>query len=177
MRSGARPARKPERPLASRRDLRDSLSTVGQTDGPHSISLEFVDGGGIPVTPSNVILPLIDNRPCVAVVDELTLDGATADPVRGYLPHAALNMDPVTIDFTASQPHNDAGYSFGLIKGRTASPARAVRWHCRRPHSPFRSKRRWAAALPGGDRDQRGDQPSRYDRSAQVPFALAPAGS
>lgn len=162
-------------------NLGDLLSTAALTFAQPTLEIEFVNAGGGKVVTSNVIKPLIDNFPCVASLSQATLDGNTADPTCGFLPYATINADPVTIAYTASQPHDHATYSFTLIKGVNVMqsvsgnvpgpgsdtiPLNALMGKCIVAGCAA-SLYVAATAINGWDRQ------SEYDRSAQEAFAVA----
>lgn len=163
-------------------NLGDLLSTAALGYGQASIELEFTTATGALVRNSNTIKPLIDNAPCVASLSEASLDGKTADPVCGFLPYMALNSDPVTIPYSATQPHNHATYSFELWKGvnvvQSASGAVPSPTSDTIPLTTLMGTCRVAGcavdlyvaatAINGWDRQ------SEYDRSAEEAFAIAP---
>jgi DNA-binding beta-propeller fold protein YncE len=164
-------------------NLGDLLSTTSVPFAQVTIEIEFVTPAGVLVKLSNAIKPLIDNAPCVAALSEATLDGKTADPTCGFLPYTTMNADPVTIAYTAAQPHNHGTYSFELIKGvnvmqavsgsvpgpgSDTMPLNALMGACKVAGCAVELYVA-ATAINGWDRQ------GQYDRSASEAFALAPA--
>jgi hypothetical protein len=164
-------------------NLGDLLSTAAFSFAQPTLEIEFVNAGGGLVKMSNAIKPLVDNLPCMASLSQATLDGKTADPTCGFLPYTTMNADPVTIAYTAAQPHNHATYSFTLIKGinvmQSVSGAVPGPGSDTIPLNTLMGKCKVAGcaaslyvaatAINGWDRQ------SEYDRSAQEAFAVAPA--
>ena len=164
-------------------NLGDLLATTNLPFAQATLQIEFTTAVGAVVSMSNIIRPLIDNAPCTAALSEATLDGKIADPTCGFLPYAAMNADPVSINYVASQPHNHATWSFALIKGvnviQTAGgpvpspgvdtmPLNALMGACKVAGCAAELYVA-ATAINGWDRQ------SQYDRSASEAFALAPA--
>lgn len=167
-------------------NLGDLLSTTALPYGQATIEVDFVTDTGAPVATSNSAKPLIDNAPCVAVLNEPTLLGNTASPVCGYLPYAKPpTAAPVTIAYTASQPHDHATYSLEVWKGLLGTTAvYGASGNVPSPATftvPLNTLLGTcivagcaadlyvaASAINGWDRQ------SQYDASAQEAFALAP---
>ena len=55
----------------------------------------------------------VDRDPCTSAIADALMDGAGADPECGIL-HRGTNA---TLAFTASQPHDRATFSFGVVRG------------------------------------------------------------
>lgn len=167
-------------------NLGDLLSTTALPYGQATIEIEFVNASGGAVATSNSAKPLIDNAPCVAVLAEPTLLGNAASPVCGFLPYTKPpTAAPVTIAYTASQPHNHATYSLEVWKGLLGTTAvYGASGNVPSPATftvPLNTLLGTctvagcaadlyvaASAINGWDRQ------SQYDASAQEAFALAP---
>lgn len=168
--------------------LGDLLSTTALPYGQATIQVDFITASGAPVATSNIVKPLIDNAPCVAVLAEPSLLGNTASPVCGYLSYTAPPSTAlVTIPYTASQPHNHATYSLQAWKG-LLTPTTTVYGASGNVPSPATftvplnqllgtctiagcAADLYVAATAINGRDRQ----SEYDASAQEAFALAPS--
>lgn len=93
------------------------MDSSNLSNGLHTILIEFVNGAGGLIETSTPLTILVNNQSCVATLATPILLGASADPVCGLLHYVAKNNNPVTMAFTASQPHNFATFSFELVKG------------------------------------------------------------
>lgn len=104
--------------------LMDSTNLPTASPNTHTILLDFLDAFGNHLEYSTPLTILVDNLPCVAALDPVTLNGTPADAC-GILTYAKTT-DTVTMGFTASQPNSDATFSLSLIRGVTGVTLPAV---------------------------------------------------
>lgn len=105
--------------------LGDLLDTAGLTNGLHILTLEFLNGAGIPMVGTPPLEIMINNQHCVATLSLPLLGGSPADAC-GVLHYGANKAAVVSIGFTASQPANYANFSFSMVRGVTAVTLPAV---------------------------------------------------
>jgi hypothetical protein len=98
--------------------LGDLLDTTGLPNGNHTLSLEFLDGAGNPITSTTPINIRVNNQSCVATLTPPLIGGSPADAC-GVLHYGANKAAVVSIGFTASQPANFATFSFSMVRGVT----------------------------------------------------------
>jgi hypothetical protein len=168
--------------------LGDLLDSRTLTDGPHTITVEFVDGAGMQIENSTPLPIIVDNSACTATVQTPILHGTTADEHCGLLHYGTKNADLVTMPFTAIRPSGNANFSFSLIKGVNAvalPPAPPTSGPVSAAVSPIEAKVEdlmgecdiagfaelvyVAATTTNGWGRQ-----SQYDASAAIAFVLAP---
>ena len=168
--------------------LGDLLSTLGLSNGLHTIVVEFVNAGGTLIETSTPLTIRVDNSQCTAGVSTPSVHGTSADPTCGLLHYGTKNTDLVTMPFTVGHPNGFATFSFSLIKGVNSVPL---------PASPPTSGPVSTAVSPITDsiQDLMGKcdvagfgeyvyvaasatngwgRQSQYDASAAVAFVLAP---
>jgi len=100
--------------------LGDLLSTLGLSNGLHTIVLEFVNAGGTLLETSTPLTIRVDNNYCTATVGTPEVHGTTADPDCGLLHYITKNTDLVSMPFSVGHPNGFATFSFTLIKGVNA---------------------------------------------------------
>ena len=100
--------------------LGDLLSTLGLSNGLHTIVIEFVNAGGTLIETSTPLTIHVDNNQCTATVATPSVHGNTADPDCGLLHYGTKNTDLVSMPFTVGHPNGFATFSFTLIKGVNA---------------------------------------------------------
>jgi hypothetical protein len=100
--------------------LGDLLSTLGLSNGLHTIVIEFVNAGGTLIETSTPLTIRVDNNQCTATVATPSVHGNTADPDCGLLHYGTKNTDLVSMPFTVGHPNGFATFSFTLIKGVNA---------------------------------------------------------
>jgi hypothetical protein len=97
--------------------LGDLLSTLGLSNGLHTITIEFVNAGGTLIETSTPLTIRVDNNYCTAGVSTPSVHGTTADPTCGLLHYTTKNTDLVSMPFTVGHPNGFATFSFTLVKG------------------------------------------------------------
>jgi hypothetical protein len=102
--------------------LGDLLSTLGLSNGLHTIVVEFVNAGGTLLETSTPLTIRVDNNQCTAGVSTPSVHGNTADPTCGLLHYGTKNTDLVSMPFTVGHPNGFATFAFTLIKGVNSVP-------------------------------------------------------
>jgi hypothetical protein len=97
--------------------LGDLLSTLGLSNGLHTIVIEFVNAGGTLLETSTPLTIRVDNNSCSAFAGTPVVHGTPADPDCGLLHYGTKNADPVSMPFAVGHPNGFATFSFSLIKG------------------------------------------------------------
>ena len=97
--------------------LGDLLSTLGLSNGTHSIVIEFVNAGGTLLETSTLLTIRVDNNYCTAFAGTPQVHGTSADPDCGLLHYGTKNADPVSMPFAVGHPNGFATFSFSLVKG------------------------------------------------------------
>jgi hypothetical protein len=106
--------------------LGDLLSTTGLSNGLHTLTLQLRDGAGNPVGgPTPPLQLLVNNQQCVASLDLPLLSGTSADAC-GVMHYGVNKAANVSMGFTASQPANDATFSFSVVRGVTSVALPAI---------------------------------------------------
>ena len=98
--------------------LGDLLDSTGLSNGLHTLTLQFLDGAGIPMVATPPLIIRVNNQPSVATLSLPLLGGSPADAC-GVLHYGANKAAVVSIGFTASQPANFANFSFAMVRGVT----------------------------------------------------------
>ena len=111
----------------------------GQTS---TIAVNFFNSSMTPMTftpPLATMAVFVDNYPTKAGISMPVLNGVSATTACGYLAYkpATATSDLVTIAFTASQPLNNANYSFDVIKGIGLVPGSSLGGPVTPPPAPF----------------------------------------
>ena len=106
--------------------LGDLLSTLGLSNGLHTIVVEFVNAGGTLLETSTPLTIRVDNNQCTAGVSTPSVHGSSADPTCGLLHYGTKNTDLVSMPFTVGHPNGFATFSFTLIKGVNSVPLPAA---------------------------------------------------
>lgn len=102
--------------------LGDLLSTLGLSNGLHTIVVEFVNAGGTLLETSTPLTIRVDNNQCTAGVSTPSVHGNTADPTCGLLHYGTKSTDLVSMPFTVGHPNGFATFAFTLIKGVNSVP-------------------------------------------------------
>lgn len=174
------------------------LDSTALSPGLHTIQVQFLNSAGNKLTPNLVSEPMtimVNNQPCVATLDNPTLNSTPANSC-GILQYSNTS-GLVTINYTASQPEDYATYSVTLVRGVTAlgsplilpsgasvpgsgpllvsSPANTqptvadlITGAC--PTAGFAAEIYTAATITNGNGRQ-----SQYDASDLIAFVLAPS--
>jgi len=93
------------------------LVSTGLPEGFNTIEVTFLNATGGVVGSATPLTIFVDNNPCTATIGQPILHGVSADTVCGLLHYGIKDSSPVSIAFTASQPNNNATFSFDVIKG------------------------------------------------------------
>ena len=168
--------------------LGDLLSTVGLSNGMHTIVIEFANAGGTVIETSTPLTIRVDNNQCTAFSGVPEVHGTAADPDCGLLHYGTKNTDLVSMPFSVGHPNGFATFAFTLVKGvhgvtlpaapPTSGPVSAAVSPITQTIQDLMGKCDiagfgewvyvWASATNGWWRQ------SQYDASAAVAFVLAP---
>ena len=105
--------------------LGDLLDTTGLSNGQHTLTLQFLNGAGAPLVAAPPLIIRVNNQPSVASLQLPLLAGSPADAC-GVMHYGANKAAVVSIGFAASQPANDANFSFSMVRGVTPVALPAV---------------------------------------------------